>query len=121
MPSQPRPYLRSLPRRQWLTTALPLLGAGVAAITWPRWSQAATPQGTPVELWKDPSCGCCHDWVTHMEAAGFQFKVHDIGNTVTEGVDSLTKLGVTFLTVHAYPQTMRGAVEGRGDARGEVR
>ena len=81
MPSQPRPYLRSLPRRQWLTTALPLLGAGVAAITWPRWSQAAAPQGTPVELWKDPSCGCCHDWVTHMEAAGFQFKVHDIGNT----------------------------------------
>jgi orotidine-5'-phosphate decarboxylase len=43
-------------------------------------------------------------------------KLHDIGNTVTEGVESLTKLGVTFLTVHAYPQTMRGAVEGRGDA-----
>jgi orotidine-5'-phosphate decarboxylase len=42
-------------------------------------------------------------------------KLHDIGNTVTEGVDSLTRLGVTFLTVHAYPQTMRGAVEGRGD------
>ena len=81
MPSQPRPSLGSLPRRQWLTTALPLLGAGVAAITLPRWSQAAAPQGTPVELLKDPSCGCCHDWVTHMEAAGFQFKVHDIGNT----------------------------------------
>jgi orotidine-5'-phosphate decarboxylase len=43
-------------------------------------------------------------------------KLHDIGNTVTEGVESLTKLGVTFLTVHAYPQTMRGAVEGRGDS-----
>lgn len=43
-------------------------------------------------------------------------KLHDIGNTVTEGVESLTKLGVTFLTVHAYPQTMRGAVEGRGEA-----
>ncbi len=42
-------------------------------------------------------------------------KLHDIGNTVTEGVDSLTTLGVTLLTVHAYPQTMRGAVEGRGD------
>ena len=38
-------------------------------------------------------------------------KLHDIGNTVTEGVDSLTKLGVTFLTVHAYPQTMKAAVE----------
>ncbi len=43
-------------------------------------------------------------------------KLHDIGNTVTDGVESLTKLGVTFLTVHAYPQTMRGAVEGRGEA-----
>ncbi|MEN5083847.1 orotidine-5'-phosphate decarboxylase [Bosea sp. TWI1241] len=43
-------------------------------------------------------------------------KLHDIGNTVTEGVDSLTRLGVTFLTVHAYPQTMRGAVTGRGEA-----
>lgn len=43
-------------------------------------------------------------------------KLHDIGNTVTEGVESLTRLGVTFLTVHAYPQTMRGAVEGRGEA-----
>jgi orotidine-5'-phosphate decarboxylase len=42
-------------------------------------------------------------------------KLHDIGNTVTEGVDSLTTLGVTLLTVHAYPQTMRGAVVGRGD------
>ena len=40
-------------------------------------------------------------------------KLHDIGNTVTEGVDSLTKLGVTFLTVHAYPQTMHAAVDAR--------
>jgi orotidine-5'-phosphate decarboxylase len=43
-------------------------------------------------------------------------KLHDIGNTVTQGVQSITKLGATFLTVHAYPQTMKGAVEGRGSA-----
>lgn len=43
-------------------------------------------------------------------------KLHDIGNTVAEGVQSLTRLSPTFLTVHAYPQTMRGAVEGRGDS-----
>ena len=41
-------------------------------------------------------------------------KLHDIGNTVKEGVESLTALGGTFLTVHGYPQTMRAAVEGRG-------
>jgi orotidine-5'-phosphate decarboxylase len=40
-------------------------------------------------------------------------KLHDIGNTVQEGVESIAKLGLDFLTVHAYPQTMRGAVEGR--------
>jgi orotidine-5'-phosphate decarboxylase len=41
-------------------------------------------------------------------------KLHDIGNTVEEGVRALTDLGATFLTVHAYPQTMRSALRGRG-------
>jgi orotidine-5'-phosphate decarboxylase len=40
-------------------------------------------------------------------------KLHDIGNTVAQGVKSVSRLGATFLTVHAYPQTMRAAVEAR--------
>jgi orotidine-5'-phosphate decarboxylase len=40
-------------------------------------------------------------------------KLHDIGNTVARGVESVAKLDATFLTVHAYPQTMKAAVEGR--------
>src|SRR3954453_18117690 len=43
-------------------------------------------------------------------------KLHDIGNTVAQGVESITRLGATFLTVHADPQTMKGAVEGRGNS-----
>ena len=34
-----------------------------------------------VEIWKDPHCGCCVDWVKHLNANGFATRVHDEGNT----------------------------------------
>src|SRR5919201_2602928 len=39
---------------------------------------------------------------------------YNIGNTIARGVESVSRLGATFLTVHAYPQTMKAAVEARG-------
>lgn len=38
-------------------------------------------QGRPVvEVWKDPNCGCCKDWMAHMEKEGFMTVVHETGN-----------------------------------------
>lgn len=34
-----------------------------------------------VEVWKSPTCGCCKDWITHLEGNGFLVKVNDVGNT----------------------------------------
>ncbi len=56
-------------------------------------------------------------YVPVLASAGKQvfldMKLHDIGNTVAEGVRSVARLGATFLTVHAYPQTMKAAVDAR--------
>jgi orotidine-5'-phosphate decarboxylase len=40
-------------------------------------------------------------------------KLHDIGHTVAKGVESVARTGASFLTVHAYPQTMHAAVDAR--------
>ncbi|MGP0089865.1 MAG: orotidine-5'-phosphate decarboxylase [Xanthobacteraceae bacterium] len=38
-------------------------------------------------------------------------KLHDIGSTVSKGVETVARIGANFLTVHAYPQTMHAAVD----------
>ena len=47
---------------------LPLVGARAVTVR------------TVAEVWKDPNCGCCKDWIAHMEQAGFEVRVHETGN-----------------------------------------
>ena len=44
-------------------------------------AQAAKPA---LQVYKDPSCGCCTQWVEHMRRSGFQVAAHD-----TSGVDGI--------------------------------
>jgi hypothetical protein len=57
-------------RRQCLQLGLALLAAPAIG------AQAAV----AVEVWKDPLCGCCEDWVVFLRQAGFSVKVNDQGN-----------------------------------------
>ena len=56
--------------------ALGLASAGVVRAQAARSAQAAQ----DIEVWKDPHCGCCQDWISHLEQNGFQAKVFDTGN-----------------------------------------
>ncbi|MFN3493882.1 MAG: DUF411 domain-containing protein [Hydrogenophaga sp.] len=58
---------------------------------WMRWGAAwlaasgtglgiAQPTSPLVEVWKDPQCGCCNDWMRHLEANGFRVQAFDSGN-----------------------------------------
>jgi orotidine-5'-phosphate decarboxylase len=54
-----------------------------------------------------------HELIDQGKKVFIDLKLHDIGNTVAQGVKSISRLGATFLTVHAYPQTMKAAADAR--------
>ena len=61
----------------FLAAAAALNYADRAAIS----SLAKSESGPLVEVWKSPDCGCCKDWIAHLEANGFRTRTHDNGNT----------------------------------------
>jgi hypothetical protein len=58
---------------------LALAGALASSSSWAQVPKTAVKPA--LEVWKDPNCGCCQLWVEHLQAHGFEVKVHDVGNT----------------------------------------
>jgi len=66
-----------------------------------------------VDVWKDPECGCCKDWVKHLEDSGFDVRVHDSGNTAARA-----RLGIPAKLGSCHTAEVGGyAVEGHVPAR----
>lgn len=38
----------------------------------------AQPKLPEVEVWKSPTCGCCNDWIKHLEDNGFKVKAVNV-------------------------------------------
>jgi hypothetical protein len=55
------------------------LATGAGALT--ALSVRAAPTLPQVEVFKNPSCGCCGAWADHMKAAGFPVKVTVVEDT----------------------------------------
>lgn len=86
--------------RRTLLIAVPALAA--AALH----AHAATPP--LVEIWKDPNCGCCGDWVKHLQRNGFATRVHEDGNT-----EARTRLQVPYALGSCHTGAVGGyALEG---------
>jgi orotidine-5'-phosphate decarboxylase len=55
------------------------------------------------------------DFARELAAGGtkvfLDMKLLDIDNTVAKGVENVARMGVSMLTLHAYPKAMRAAVE----------
>jgi hypothetical protein len=58
----------ALSRRQVLQSLAALAGAALFAAA--HRSSAASPE-LKIDVWKSPTCGCCIDWIKHLQANGF--------------------------------------------------
>jgi len=77
MPAQTSGLAESPVERRRLLMTIAWLGIPWAAFSGPSWAQSSRPL---VEVWKSPNCGCCKDWIKHLETNGFQVRAFDLGN-----------------------------------------
>lgn len=71
---------------------------------------------TQIQVWKEPTCGCCKDWIAHLEANGFEVFVN-VG-----GTNSIrTRLGIPQTMASCHTALVGGyGIEGHVPAR-EIR
>lgn len=82
--------------------------AALAALPLAGWATPPAKGKVMVEVWKDPNCGCCKDWVSHLEANGFAVKVNETGNNAMRA-----KLGIPQKLGSCHTALVGGyAVEG---------
>lgn len=76
-------------------------------------SASAAPTASAIRVWKSPSCGCCKDWIRHLEASGFTVTRYDEGNSAAR-----ERLGMPVRYGSCHTAEVEGyAIEGHVPAR----
>ena len=83
-----------------------------------------------VVVHKNPTCGCCENWVAHMRQAGFAVQVRDEGNLdaikqglgvpVGKGSCHTAEVGGYMIEGHVPAEDVRRLLAEKPDARGLV-
>jgi hypothetical protein len=80
-------------RRHFIHTATALAIGTLAGF-------ASASKRPTVEVWKTPSCGCCHDWIAHLQANGFEVQTHDVSDTTKRDYRQRLGLADKFGSCH---------------------
>ena len=70
--------IRPVSRRVALQLPLAVLTAAWLSSPLGAW---AAGNNSLITVWKNPDCGCCKEWVTHLKANGFEVVTNDIKDT----------------------------------------
>ena len=96
-----------LSRRRFLSLGSGAIAAGLAGI-----SRSDEPK-PEIKVWKSPTCGCCKDWIKHLESNGFSVTFYDTGNG-----DARARLGIPARLGSCHTAEVEGyAVEGHVPAK----
>jgi hypothetical protein len=99
-----------------LLLQLPVAALGAWVLAHPLVALAAT-NPEQITVWKTPNCGCCKEWVAHLQGNGFQVVTHDVPDTapmrqklglpVKYGSCHTAQLGAYVLEGHVPAQEVR--------------
>ncbi|MDR3322886.1 MAG: DUF411 domain-containing protein [Zoogloeaceae bacterium] len=64
-------------------------------------------QALPViDVYKNPYCGCCGNWIKHLQATGFSVRVHETSDT--DATRRQLGMPATYASCHTAKMTIAG-------------
>ena len=106
--------------RDRLIVALDLANAKAAEAMVAELGDAVSFYKIGLELTYGGGIGLAQELIKSGKQVFLDLKFHDIPNTVARATEQVAEIGATFLTVHAFPQTMKAAVGALGGSKMKI-